>query len=377
MKRTRLRVVFHPDGTPKEVEGPVALVKKYLEELVARRASRGTGADPTELPAFYQKVSPRRGEDVLTVAYFLNRRLGDPDFDREELSQAIARCPGKKKRVNAATLYALLDRKLLAKPRRGRYAITEEGARVVERRLAGAGGEGGASVDVRGLPGWLGTVKRLRGSLIPTFCHYLHAQGAKTVTRADLNACYAAIGKQRGVAPATLARLVNDGIFAREDRGRYALTASGIELVESLVGRARSRGRKRGPRRRRGPERVLVPDLRGASGFMRALDLGSTMAGRAWKLALGAGYFLERHAQPKTPAWKRAHLEAVFNRARGMEAPRHLSVVITSKLVKRKLVEKAGRRGLFRLTRAGLKTVESHPTFDDASRAVMAASPSA
>ena len=58
MKRTRLRVVFHPDCTPKEVEGPANLVKKYLEELVARRASRGTGADPSELPVFYQKVAP-------------------------------------------------------------------------------------------------------------------------------------------------------------------------------------------------------------------------------------------------------------------------------------------------------------------------------
>src|SRR5581483_3813551 len=153
--------------------------------------------------------------------------------------------------------------------------------------------------DVRGLPAWLATVKRERGSLIPTFCHFLHGQGAKVVTRADLNACYTAIGKLRGVAPATLARLVTDGIFVREERGRYALSDEGRARIEALVGRAKSRGRKRGPRRRRGPERISVPELRGASGFMRALDLGSTMAGRAWKLALGAGYFLEHHAAPR------------------------------------------------------------------------------
>ena len=103
---------------------------------------------------------------------------------------------------------------------------------------------------------------------------------------------------------------------------------------------------------------------------MRALDLGKSMAGRAWKLALGAGYFLEHHGQPRHATWKRAHLEAVFNRARGMEPPRHLSVVITSKLVTRKLVEPTGRRGVFRLTKAGTKLIEAHPTFDEATRAL-------
>jgi uncharacterized protein YdbL (DUF1318 family) len=370
LKRSQLKVLRRPDGTV-EIEGPPNLVKKYLKDFATPRV-RGAGADSADLPTFFEKVGPRRGEDVLAVGYFLNRRGGEPDFDRGELSRAIARCPGKKKKVNAATVYALLGKKLLTKTRRGRYAITDDGALIVERRLAGAGGEGGASVDVRGLPGWLGSVKRERGSLIPTFAYYLHRQGAETVTRADLNACYSAVGKNRGVAPATLARLVSDGIFDRAERGRYSLSSRGKERIESLVGRAKARGRKRGPRRRRGPEKITLPDLRGASGFMRALDLGSTMSGRAWKLALGAGYFLEHHARPKTPTWKRAHLEAVFNRARGMEPPKHLSVVITSKLVLRKLVEPAGRRGLFRLTRAGTKTIEAHPTFDDATRAIAA-----
>ncbi|MEZ0228010.1 MAG: hypothetical protein ACAI25_05245, partial [Planctomycetota bacterium] len=54
---------------------------------------------------------------------------------------------------------------------------------------------------------------------------------------------------------------------------------------------------------------------------------------------------------------------------RGMEPPKHLSVVITSKLVTRKLVEPAGKRGVFRLTKAGTKTIETHPTFKDAERA--------
>ncbi len=368
MKRAQLKVLYRPDGTV-EVEGPANLVRKYHRELTARRPRAGEGADAAELPGFFEKVGPRRGEDVLTVAYFLNRRAGDADFDRGELSRAIARCPGKKKKVNAATVYALLDAKLLVKTRRGRYAISDGGAAIVERRLAGAGGEGGASVDVRGLPAWLANVKRERGSLIPTFCFYLHEQGAATVTRADLNACYVSLEKQRGVAPATLARLVEDGLFVRAERGRYALSDKGRALIQALIGKARARGRKRGPRRRRGPERISIPDLRGASGFMRALDLGNTMAGRAWKLALGAGYFLERHAEPRAPLWKRAHLEAVFNRARGMEPPRHLSVVITSKLVTRKLVEPAGRRGVFRLTKAGTKLIESHPTFQDAERA--------
>ncbi len=369
MKRPRLKITYHEDGvTVASVEGPAEEVRKYHRENVARR-TRG-GQDLSELPDFYQKLGPRRGEDVLAVAYFLNRRAGDPDFDRGQLSRAIARCPGKKKRVNAATVYALLGRKLLERTHRGRYAITDAGASVVDRRLAGASGEGGASVDVRELSEWLSTVKRERGTLIPTFCYFLHAQGAKGVSRADLNACYRAIGKERGVAPATLARLVKDGIFERPERGRYSLSGDGRSLVAGLVGKARSRGRKRGPRRRRGPEKVTIPELRGASGFMRALDLGSTMAGRAWKLALGAGYFLERHASPKFPQWKRAHLEAVFNRSRGMEPPKHLSVVITSKLVKRKLVEPTGKRGVFRLTKTGLKQVESHPTFKDAERAI-------
>lgn len=370
MKKTALKVVHYADGRI-EVEGAPAAVKKYFKDLASRLPGGGGGANSSELPAFYEKVGPRRGEDVVTVAFFLNRRAGEPDFDRAELSRAIARCPGRKKKVNAATVYALLGKGLLAKTRRGRYAVTDEGAAIVERRLAGASGEGGASVDVRGLPGWLASVKRERGSLIPTFAFYLEKQGAgEGVSRADLNACYAAIGKDRGVAPATLARLVGDKIFQRVERGRYALTRDGRERVETLVGKARSRGRKRGPRRRRGPERITVPNLRGASGFMRALDLGKSMSGRAWKLALGAGYFLEHHAEPRAGAWKRAHLEAVFNRARGMEPPKHLSVLLTGKLAKDKLVEAAGKRGTFHLTKAGSKLVEGQPTFGDATRAV-------
>ncbi len=369
MKTSHLKINYHTDGSVASVEGPADLVRKYHRELTSRRPRDGAPAGPAELPAFYEKVAPRRGEDVLAVAYFFNRRLGESDFDRGSLSRAIARCPAKKKKVNAATVYALLEKKLLAKTSRGRYAITDAGASVIERRLAGASGEGGASVDVRGLTAWLSTVKRERGTLIPSFCYFLRQQGAQAVTRSDLDACYAAIGKDRGVAPATLARLVKDGIFERKERGRYSLSGHGAGKVESLIGRARTRGRKRGPRRRRGPERVELPELRGASGFMRALDLGSTMHGRAWKLALGAAYFLERHAAPRMREWKRAHLEAVFNRARGMEPPRHLSVVITSKLVTRRLVESAGKRGVFCLTKPGVKTVEGHPTFKDAQRA--------
>ncbi|MEZ0228109.1 MAG: hypothetical protein ACAI25_05745, partial [Planctomycetota bacterium] len=172
MKRAQLRVLYRPDGTV-EVEGPPNLVRKYHRELTSRRPRGAGGADAADLPAFFEKVAPRRGEDVLTVAYFLNRRAGESDFDRGDLSRAIARCPGKKKKVNAATVYSLLASKLLLKTRRGRYAITDDGAAIVERRLAGAGGEGGASVDVRGLPSWLGSVKRERGSLIPTFCFFL------------------------------------------------------------------------------------------------------------------------------------------------------------------------------------------------------------
>jgi hypothetical protein len=94
------------------------------------------------------------------------------------------------------------------------------------------------------------------------------------------------------------------------------------------------------------------------------------MSGRAWKLALGAGYFLEHHADPHAGTWKRAHLEAVFNRARGMEPPKHLSVLLTGKLAKEHLVEAAGKRGTFKLTKQGSKLVEGQPTFADASRAV-------
>ena len=119
LKRGQLKVLYRPDGTV-EVEGPASLVRKYHRELTSRRGRGGAGADAAELPEFFDKVAPRRGEDVLTVAYFLNRRAGDSDFDRGELSRAIARCPGKKKKVNAATVYALLGNNLLVKTRRGR-----------------------------------------------------------------------------------------------------------------------------------------------------------------------------------------------------------------------------------------------------------------
>ena len=68
----------------------------------------------------------------------------------------------------------------------------------------------------------------------------------------------------------------------------------------------------------------------------------------------GFGYFFERHASPKLLQWKRAHLEAVFNRARGMEPLKHLSVVITSKLH----VSHQSLLGTTITPKGGLKAVE-------------------
>jgi DNA-binding PadR family transcriptional regulator len=369
-----VKVTFHPDGSVAAIEGPASLVIRYRDRLNKRLGARpersrgedGAGASVADLPAFFQRVGPRRGEDVLTVAYFLNRRVGIPDFDRPELSHAIARTNGPKKRVNAATIYGLLAKGELVKTRRGRYAISDSGAEIVERRAGGLVDGASSSVDLRALSGWLGKVKRVRGSLIPTFAYFNETQaGLATSTRADLNAAYVAIGKDRRVAPATLARLVEEGTFDRAERGRYRLTRKGREWVEDLIRQGRFR-RKRGPRRRRGPERIELPELRGASSYLRAFDLGKSMTGRAWKLALAAGYFLERHADPKLDSWKRAHIEAVFNRARGMEPPRHLSVLLTGKLAKEKLIESTGRRGHFHLTKKGRETVESQPMFEEA-----------
>src|SRR5262249_2876751 len=148
------------------IEGPPELMIKYREKLSSMLSARNRGrgmAAASDLPSFYERVGPRRGEDVLTVAYFLNRRAGIPDFARAELSHAIARC-SRPKKVNAATIYGLLGRGLLNKTRRGRYAITTDGVAIVEQRAGGAA-NGGSGTDLRGLSSWLGSVKRERGSL--------------------------------------------------------------------------------------------------------------------------------------------------------------------------------------------------------------------
>lgn len=206
--------------------------------------------DP-ELRAFWERVSkpdsrtPRlspRASEALRAGYYLTQLRDFETFGREDLGRtlgALLQHP-----VTTGTLVSLTRRGWLERVARGRYRLTP---RACERVGASLEGREDTLPDLRRLGAYLRQVptgRKWRTVLV--LIHFLREHcGVEEVNQHLLGACFQRL---RGVAkPGGLSSILSQSLCKQRGylergsrRGRYRLSAAGLELLRGDTGVAKA-----------------------------------------------------------------------------------------------------------------------------------------
>jgi hypothetical protein len=188
-----------------------------------------------------------------------------------------------------------------------------------------------------------------KGAVALAAGYYLtRERGLMAFTCADLQAALATLPTPRQAPGSQLVYLCRRGWLERVRRGAYRLSQRAIERVESVRKlRARPAVAVR--------SEPALPSIIGLSRFLREVP-----SSRKWRRTLVVAYFLQEHCGIE--AFDHRLLAACFKRARGADAPGSLASLISQQLFKRRgLLERAPKRGSYRLTSAAREDLRREP----------------